>query len=48
LLDLPESVLSRYVTGDMLPSVETAQEILARLEGAYLIASETRAITNPL
>ncbi len=43
LLDLPESVLSRYVTGDMLPSVETAQEILARLEGAYPIAAVVKA-----
>ena len=43
LLGLPESVLSRYATGDMLPSVETAQEILTRLEKAYPIATVVKA-----
>jgi adenine phosphoribosyltransferase len=43
LLDLPESVLSRYVTGDMLPSVETAHEILKKLEEAYPIAAVVKA-----
>lgn len=43
LLDLPESVLSRYVTGDMLPSVETAQEILAKLSSAYPIEAVVKA-----
>ncbi|MGC8974185.1 MAG: phosphoribosyltransferase family protein [Thermoproteus sp.] len=35
LLGLPESVLSRYYTGDMLPSVETASEIVERLFAEY-------------
>lgn len=35
LLDIPESVLSRYATGDILPSLETAQIILEKLEGKY-------------
>ncbi|MCI4465457.1 MAG: helix-turn-helix domain-containing protein [Thermoproteus sp.] len=35
LLDLPESVLSRYYTGDMLPSVETASEIVEKLFAEY-------------
>jgi Adenine/guanine phosphoribosyltransferases and related PRPP-binding proteins len=43
LLGLPESVLSRYVTGDMLPSVETAREILKRLEESYPIAAVVKA-----
>ncbi len=43
LLDMPESVLSRYVTGDMLPSVETAHEILKKLEEAYPIAAVVKA-----
>jgi adenine phosphoribosyltransferase len=43
LLGLPESVLSRYATGDMLPSVETAQEILKRLEEAYPVAAVVKA-----
>lgn len=39
LLDISESVLSRYVTGDMLPSIETAKEILARLEERYPVSA---------
>jgi Adenine/guanine phosphoribosyltransferases and related PRPP-binding proteins len=35
LLGLPESVLSRYYTGDMLPSVETASEIVEKLFAEY-------------
>ncbi|MEL9990880.1 MAG: phosphoribosyltransferase family protein [Thermoproteus sp.] len=35
LLGLPESVLSRYYTGDMLPSVETASEIVEKLFREY-------------
>lgn len=35
LLGLPESVLSRYYTGDMLPSVETANEIVEKLFAEY-------------
>lgn len=34
-LEIPESVLSRYVTGDMLPSLETAQEMLKILWEKY-------------
>jgi len=43
LLDIPESVLSRYATGDMLPSVATAEEMLARLEKAYPVPEVVRA-----
>lgn len=43
LLDLPESVLSRYVTGDMLPSVETAQEMLTKLMSMYPIETVVKA-----
>ncbi len=35
LLGLPESVLSRYYTGDMLPSVETAREMVEKLFAEY-------------
>ncbi|MGC9050297.1 phosphoribosyltransferase family protein [Pyrobaculum sp.] len=43
VLDIPESVLSRYVTGDMLPSVETAGEILAKLRERYPITEVVKA-----
>lgn len=35
VLGIPESVLSRYNTGDMMPSVETAEEIITRLFREY-------------
>ncbi|MFN3805107.1 MAG: phosphoribosyltransferase family protein [Pyrobaculum sp.] len=43
LLDIPESVLSRYATGDMLPSVETAREMLGRLMERYPVSEVVRA-----
>lgn len=35
ILGLPESVLSRYYTGDMLPSIATANEVIGALFKAY-------------
>ncbi len=35
ILEIPESVLSRYVTGDMLPSLETARGMLKTLWERY-------------
>ncbi|AAL63925.1 phosphoribosyltransferase family protein [Pyrobaculum aerophilum] len=43
VLGIPESVLSRYATGDMLPSVETAREMLEKLEARYHISSVIKA-----
>ncbi|MEM1597619.1 MAG: phosphoribosyltransferase family protein [Pyrobaculum sp.] len=43
LLGIPESVLSRYATGDMLPSAETAREMLEKLEEAYPVSEVVRA-----
>ncbi|MFN7105064.1 MAG: phosphoribosyltransferase family protein [Pyrobaculum sp.] len=43
LLDIPESVLSRYAIGDMLPSVETAREILEKLVERYPISEVVKA-----
>lgn len=44
ILDISESVLSRYATGDMLPSTETAREILAKLEEKYPLSVVVRAM----
>ncbi|AFA40810.1 Adenine/guanine phosphoribosyltransferase-related PRPP-binding protein [Pyrobaculum oguniense TE7] len=43
ILDIPESVLSRYATGDMLPSVETAEEMLKKLEERYPISEVVKS-----
>ncbi|MEM1662856.1 MAG: phosphoribosyltransferase family protein [Pyrobaculum sp.] len=44
ILDISESVLSRYATGDMLPSTETAREILAKLEEKYPLSVVVRVM----
>lgn len=46
LLSLPESVLSRYVTGDMLPSPDTAGRMLAALERAYPLSSIIKTLVR--
>ena len=46
MLGLPESVLSRYVTGDILPSVQTAEAMLGKLMGELGVATALRSIVR--
>lgn len=46
VLGIPESVLSRYFTGDMLPSPETARKILTRLSEEYSLTNIVRKLVK--